>query len=146
MLAAAWAIGALRFLQDDACLPGLLHLLHPAAHVSAPPQCRLLLLTPRLPEETSNNLSWPLHTPSITSLFLYFHPFDLLVHQSCMLCLLACVEPHFSLLLTHKSTYRKIQREAISRCISGRPQIEIIIVAYGNLIGASKKSQTCYPT
>lgn len=89
----------------------------------------------------------PLHGPPKTSLFLYSQPFALLLHQSSMLCLLACVEPHFSLLLTHKSIYRKIQREAMSGSVSGRPQIEIIIVAYGNLIEALKKTpQTGYPT
>lgn len=70
---------------------------------------------------------------------VYSHPFATLCHQSFMLLLLACAEPHFSLLLTHKSTYRKIQREDMSCCVAGRPQIEIIVVAYVNLKGASKK-------
>ena len=74
-----------------------------------------------------------------------FPPFALLCHQSFTLFLLACAEPRFTVLPTHRSTYRKIgtfstflpsvfcQTEVTSHCVSGRPPIEIIITVYVNL-------------
>ena len=50
----------------------------------------------------------PLHGPATTSLIVYSHPFALPCHQSFTLFLLACAEPHFTVLLIHRSTYRKI--------------------------------------
>ena len=109
--------------------PGLLQLTHPWG----------------LGQDTSNNpvllstARFSYHIPDCL-----FPPFALLCHQSFTLFLLACAEPCFTVLLTHRSTYRKIgtfstflpsvfcQTEVTSHCVSGRPPIEIIITVYVN--------------
>lgn len=139
------------FLHNDGCLPELLGLLLPAVSFTVPPQHpHLLLLTSHrsLPEETSYTNKLPLLSSACS---IYKVPVSLspplcsssppVFHvMSACLCWATCF-----FLLTHKSTYREIQREAMSCCISGRPQVQIT-VAYGDLIGASKKSHTSYPT